>query len=169
VTNTSTVQLMSNRCRLFRADAGGLNSPMQNLLPEPPATLLPGDSDAEAALAKAAAARTDEAYVSAAANFPASSAAWAELAARALASGQVVTGYAFARTGYHRGLDQLRRSGWKGHGPVPWAHRPNRGFLRCLHLLSRAADQIGESDEAARCAQFLRDCDPAAADALSST
>lgn len=139
---------------------------MQNLLPEPPATLLPTDTDAEAALA---AAHTDEAYASAAANHPASSAAWAELAGRALESGQVVAAYAFARTGYHRGLDQLRRNGWKGHGPVPWAHRPNRGFLRCLHLLSRAADRIGESDEAARCAQFLRDCDPAAADALSSS
>ena len=45
--------------------------------------------------------------------------------------------------------------------------RPNRGFLRCLHALARAADGIGEADEAARCAQFLRDCDPAAADALS--
>ncbi|HEX7744895.1 MAG TPA: DUF3151 domain-containing protein [Micromonosporaceae bacterium] len=142
---------------------------MQNLLPEPPATLLPVNSDADAALAAAAAAHTDEAYTSAAASFPTSSAAWAELAGRALGSGQPVAAYAYARTGYHRGLDQLRRSGWKGHGPVPWAHRPNRGFLRCLHLLSRAADQIGESDEAARCAQFLRDCDPAAADALSST
>ncbi|MGH8881795.1 MAG: DUF3151 family protein, partial [Stackebrandtia sp.] len=53
------------------------------------------------------------------------------------------------------------------HGPVPWSHKPNRGFLKCLHRLSIAAAEIGESDEAARCAQFLRDCDPAAADALS--
>ena len=99
--------------------------------------------------------------------FPAYSAAWATLASRALAAGQPVAAYAYARTGYHRGLDQLRRNGWKGHGPVPWSHEPNRGFLRCLHALSRAADEIGESDEAARCAQFLRDCDPAAGDALS--
>lgn len=140
---------------------------MQNLLPEPPATLLPADQ-AEAALASAAEKQTDEAYEAVAAGFPGSSAAWAALAARALESEQTVSGYAYARTGYHRGLDQLRRNGWKGHGPVPWAHGPNQGFLRCLHLLSRAADQIGEADEAARCAQFLRDCDPAAADAMSA-
>ena len=50
---------------------------------------------------------------------------------------------------------------------MPWSHEPNQGFLRCLHALSLAADEIGEADEAARCAQFLRDCDPAAADALA--
>jgi hypothetical protein len=142
---------------------------MQNLLPEPPATLLPGNDDAEAAVVAAQQADTDEAYAAAAAQHPAYSAAWAALAARALDSGQVVAAYAYARTGYHRGLDQLRRNGWKGHGPVPWSHVPNRGFLRSLHLLSRAAGEIGEADEAARCAQFLRDCDPAAGDALAGS
>jgi hypothetical protein len=141
---------------------------MQNLLPEPPATLLPADEQAAAALAEAERVDTDEAYADVAAHFPAYSAAWATLASRSLAEGRFVAAYAYARTGYHRGLDQLRRSGWKGHGPVPWSHKPNRGFLRSLHALSRAADEIGESDEAARCAQFLRDCDPAAGDALSS-
>jgi hypothetical protein len=140
---------------------------MQNLLPEPPATLLPVDDAAVAALTEAAGADTDDAYAAVAGRFPAYSDAWAALATRALAAGQPVTAYAYARTGYHRGLDQLRRSGWKGSGPVPWAHRPNRGFLRCLQALSQAADAIGESDEAARCAQFLRDCDPAAGDALA--
>ncbi len=141
---------------------------MQNLLPEPPATLLPVHEEADAALAAAAEQDTDEAYAEAAARFPSHSAAWGALGARALAEGEVVPAYAYARTGYHRGLDQLRRSGWKGHGPVPWSHKPNRGFLRCLYVLSRAAGEIGEADEAARCAQFLRDCDPAAADALAS-
>jgi hypothetical protein len=143
---------------------------MQNLLPQPPATLLPEDEVPAAALAEAATAESgaDEAFARVAARFPTYSAAWAELAMRAFGAGQPVAAYAYARTGYHRGLDQLRRSGWKGHGPVPWAHEPNRGFLRCLHALSLAADAIGESDEAARCAQFLRDCDPAAGDALSS-
>ena len=75
--------------------------------------------------------------------------------------------YAFARVGYHRGLDALRRSGWKGHGPVPWSHEPNRGFLRCLHALQRAAAAIGEEEEDARCAAFLADCDPQAAAALA--
>jgi hypothetical protein len=130
---------------------------MRNLLPETPPTLLPEDP--------AATAPGDPLEI--AARYPTSSAAWATLAERAFAAGDVVPAYAFARTGYHRGLDQLRRSGWRGSGPVPWSHEPNRGFLRCLHLLARAADAIGESDEAARCAEFLRDCDPAAADALA--
>jgi hypothetical protein len=79
-----------------------------------------------------------------------------------------VAAYAYARTGYHRGLDQLRRSGWKGHGPVPWEHEPNQGFLRALYLLGQAAAAIGEEDEAARCAEFLRDSSPEAAEALES-
>jgi hypothetical protein len=49
---------------------------------------------------------------------------------------------------------------------VPWAHEPNRGFLRCLNALARGAQSIGESAEATRCAQFLTDCDPAATQAL---
>ena len=101
-----------------------------------------------------------------AAAHPASSAAWATLAEAALADGAPVTAYAYARTGYHRGLDQLRRSGWKGFGPVPWAHAPNRGFLRALAALHRAAAAIGELDEAERTAGFLADSDPAAPAAL---
>lgn len=141
---------------------------MQSLLPEPPATYLPANDEADVALAAAQRAGTDEAYVSVAANFPSYSASWGELAARALGAGAIITAYVYARTGYHRGLDQLRRNGWQGYGTVPWSHTPNQGFLRCLHLLSRTAGEIGEADEAARCAQFVRDCDPAAADALSS-
>ena len=140
---------------------------MQNLLPEPPATRLPADLQADGALSEAAKIGTDDAYKSVAARFPAFSGAWAALAESALAEKQPVTAYAYARTGYHRGLDALRRNGWKGHGPVPWSHTPNQGFLRCLNALSQAADAIGEADEAARCAQFLRDSDPAAADALT--
>lgn len=107
----------------------------------------------------------DAAVVAAA--YPASSAAWATLAERALADGRTVDAYAFARTGYHRGLDALRRNGWKGSGRVPWDHVPNRGFLRALHALGQAADAIGEQDEAQRCTQFIADCDPAAVEALS--
>ena len=140
---------------------------MQNLLPEPPVTLLPADDDADKALAEAAQTGTAEAYAGVAARFPTYSEAWAALAASALAAGQPVPAYAYARTGYHRGLDALRRNGWKGHGPIPWSHAPNRGFLRSLNALSQAAAAIGEADEAARCAQFLRDSDPAAVDALS--
>ena len=62
--------------------------------------------------------------------------------------------------------DMLRRHGWKGHGPVPWEHEPNRGFLRSLALLALAARAIGETDEWERCSTFLRDSSPAAADEL---
>jgi hypothetical protein len=130
-----------------------------DLLAQPPGTELPADPATDAL-----AAGEDPAAV--AARAPTSSAAWADLADRAFAAGNVVESYAYARVGYHRGLDALRRAGWKGHGPVPWAHGPNRGFLRSLHALGRAAAAIGEDDEATRCRDFLRDCDPTAATAL---
>jgi hypothetical protein len=102
-----------------------------------------------------------------AAAHPASSAAWAALAEAALNGQRPVEAYAYARTGYHRGLDALRRAGWKGQGPIPWEHPPNRGFLRALHALAGAAAAVGEQDEAARCTQLLNDSDPAAAAALA--
>ena len=77
-----------------------------------------------------------------------------------------MTSYAFARTGYHRGLDQLRRNGWKGFGPVPWDHEPNQGFLRSVAALARAAKAIGETDEVERCVQLVADCDPSAVELL---
>ena len=77
--------------------------------------------------------------------------------------------YAYARTGYHRGLDQLRRAGWRGHGPVPWEHEPNRGFLRSLYALGRAAAALGEDDEAERCRTFLRDASPLGASELEGS
>jgi hypothetical protein len=134
----------------------------QNLLGEPPATYLPDNDEAAAAL------NAGEAPEKVAARFPAYSAAWAALAERAYGQGDPVTAYAYARTGYHRGLDQLRRAGWKGHGPVPWEHQPNRGFLRSLHMLGAAAAAIGEDDEAKRCAQFLRDSSATAAAELGA-
>ena len=96
----------------------------RNLLGGPPATFLLPHQEADAALA------AGEAPEKVAARVPDYSAAWAALAERAFAQGDAVTTYAYARTGYHRGLDQLRRAGWKGHGPVPWEHEPNQGFLR---------------------------------------
>src|SRR4051812_36580846 len=89
---------------------------------------------------------------------PGSPTAWAALADRVREQGgDDLTVYAYARVGYHRSLDLLRRSGWKGHGPVPWEHEPNRGFLSCLGLLALAAKSIGEWDEYERCRDFLRD------------
>jgi hypothetical protein len=133
----------------------------QNLIAGPPPTRLTEDTEARAMVDGG----SDPTDVAAA--HPTYSLAWALLAERALADGKPVEAYAYARTGYHRGLDQLRRSGWKGHGPVPWEHEPNRGFLRALHALGSAAGAIGEDDEAQRCSTFLRESSPAAADALA--
>ena len=132
----------------------------RDLLGGPPPTLLPDESGPRELLASGA----DPREVAAA--HPTSSLAWALLAEDALDRDATVEAYAYARTGYHRGLDALRRSGWKGYGPVPWAHEPNRGFLRALHALGRAAAAIGETPEAERIRQFLADSDPAAVEAL---
>jgi Protein of unknown function (DUF3151) len=138
-----------------------MTSDHQNLLGGPSPTELPDNAAGRTSLEQG----VDPVEV--AARFPAFSAAWAELADQAFAKGEVIESYAYARTGYHRGLDQLRRAGWKGHGPIPWEHVPNRGFLRCLHALARAAAAIGEDDEAERCKTFLRDSSATAAEALS--
>jgi hypothetical protein len=122
----------------------------------PAPTYLPADPDTDEAL------RSGKDLTDVAARFPSSSAPWAALAERAFGSGEVVAAYAYARTGYHRGLDQLRRAGWRGNGPVPWEHEPNRGFLRSLHMLGASAAAIGEDDEAARCRQFLAESSPEA-------
>ncbi len=134
----------------------------QNLLGEPPATLLPENDVARAALEAGAPA---SGVAAAHPDFPL---AWAMLAEDALAADDPVAAYAYARTGYHRSLDQLRRNGWKGHGPVPWEHEGNRGFLRSLYALGQAAAAIGEEPEADRCQQFLVDSSPAAAAALAA-
>ncbi|MET9020783.1 DUF3151 domain-containing protein [Actinopolymorpha sp. NPDC004070] len=131
-----------------------------NLLGEPPATELPEDTAARAALDEG----TDAADVARA--HPTYSLAWALLAERALDEGRDLDAYAYARVGYHRGLDSLRRSGWRGHGPVPWEHTPNRGFLRALAALAKAAGSIGEADEAERCSAFLAESSATAAKEL---
>jgi hypothetical protein len=71
-----------------------------------------------------------------------------------------VEAYAYFRVGYHRGLDRLRQSGWRGAGYVRWRHEPNRGFLRALDGLRGAAARIGEFDEEQRCEEFLRQLEP---------
>ena len=140
-------QLFAGRIRLARVTHS-------NLMAGSGPTLLPADS---------AAAELEEArsaVVPVVAAHPESSLGWALLAEEALERTTLeadVAAYAYARTGYHRGLDALRRSGWKGAGPVPWEHEPNRGFLRALWALSVAAGRIGDEVEHERCAQFLRD------------
>jgi hypothetical protein len=133
----------------------------KDLMAQPAPTNLPEDPAAAALAGGTPAVDVVRAH-------PESPLAWATLAEQALADDSVddVTGYAYARVGYHRSLDLLRRNGWKGHGPVPWEHEPNRGFLRALAALADAAGRIGETGEAERCAEFLRDSSPAAAEQL---
>ncbi len=121
-----------------------------NLLGGPAPTLLP-DDPAASELADGAPPR-DVARA-----HPASSFGWAALAETSLADGDDLVAYAFARVGYHRGLDALRRSGWKGHGPIPPSHEPNQGFLRCLTALAEASERIGDIEEADRCHAFLQE------------
>ena len=129
----------------------------ENLLrPEP--TLLVADATVEAALA---AGTSLDAVVR---EHPESPLAWALLANEAHREGRIVESYAFARVGYHRGLDALRRAGWRGAGPVPWSHEPNRGVLRALYALRRAALEIDETSEVERLTDFLND---ASADAIA--
>ena len=134
----------------------------KDLLGGPPPTLLPDESAPRALLESG----TPAAEVAAA--HPTHSAAWADLAFEAYDRGAVIESYAYARVGYHRGLDALRRNGWKGFGPVPWAHAPNQGFLRALYALGRAAEAIQETDEAARIRTFLDESDPEARAALEA-
>ncbi len=131
-----------------------------DLMAGPPATHLPDDPAATELSSGAAAADVVRRH-------PASPVAWAAMAEKARDEGaDDVTIYAYARVGYHRSLDLLRRNGWKGHGPVPWEHEPNRGFLRCLAELALSARAIDETEEWDRCSQFLRDSSPTAYDAL---
>ena len=127
------------------------HAPPETVLPEPP-------RQAEQALAEAVSAPTPLPAVSTvAARWPRYLAAWATLSEL---NEDSVTAYAFARTGYHRGLDALRAAGWRGSGYVRWRYPTNRGFLRCLEGLRRRAGEIGEVDEEQRCALFLRQLDP---------
>ena len=124
-----------------------------NLLPGPEPVLLPEEPAVSALIASGASSHD------VVRRFPASPLAWALASEEAWQADRVVESYAFARVGYHRGLDLLRRHGWKGHGPVPWDHEPNRGFLMCLRSLGRAAEAIDEHGESDRIAALLADCD----------
>ena len=139
--------------------------------PELPVNLRPGgldetvlDPEPDAALAAIAAALEGPASARRAAltavagRWPACLEAWARLGD---ATDDDVTAYACYRVAYHRGLDRLRRAGWRGSGYVRWAHPENRGFLRGLAGLGRAAAALGEADEAERTLEFRRQLDPA--------
>ncbi|PYY43442.1 DUF3151 domain-containing protein [Curtobacterium sp. MCLR17_043] len=137
----------------------------ENLLPTPssnPETLLPAEPEVTAAI------EAEAPVASVVVSYPSSSLAWALLADEAWARGATLESYAYARVGYHRGLDALRKAGWRGVGPVPWSHEPNRGVLRALFALRRAAEAIEEPGEAERLTDFLNASDPEALRALAA-
>lgn len=126
----------------------------------PETVLDPEPQEAIAALADALAEpleRRRDAVSSVVARWPRDLDAWAALGALARDD---IEAYACYRVGYHRGLDRLRQSGWRGSGYVRWRHETNRGFLRALKGLERTAGEIGEVDEEQRCAEFVRQLDP---------
>jgi hypothetical protein len=133
-----------------------------NLTPTgPPETILDAEpAEALTALDEALARPVDQqraAVAAVVARWPRFLDGWAQLG---LLGRDDVECYAYHRVGYHRGLDRLRASGWRGSGYVRWRHESNRGFLRALDGLRAGAEAIGELDEAERCAVFLRQLDP---------
>jgi hypothetical protein len=137
------------------------DSPVNLTASGPPETILgPEPDDARVALESALAEpeeRRREAVSTVVARFPRFLDGWAHLGALARDD---VEAYASFRVGYHRGLDRLRQSGWRGSGFVRWHHPTNQGFLRAVQGLARQAEAIGELDEAQRCRQFLSQLDP---------
>ena len=127
----------------------------------PPETVIDDEPDEVVAALASALDRTGddrrEALCDVIRGAPRSLLAWAHLGD---AGRDVIEQYAAYRVGYHRGLDTLRANGWRGSGYVRWEHLGNRGFLRALAGLQRTAAEIGEEDEAERCALFLRQLDP---------
>lgn len=142
-------------------DARMSDSPIQLSASGPPETVItPEPEDALRALAAALEAPPEQRRDSVAqvvAAHPRFLDGWARLSELGR---DPVERYAYARVGYHRGLDTLRGSGWRGSGYVRWRHESNRGFLRALDGLRAAAAEIGEHDEAERCEHFLHQCDP---------
>jgi hypothetical protein len=137
-----------------RRDAVGLSAGL------PETVLEPAPSVAAERLESAIARPPDqrrEAVSDVVRSFPSWPEAWADLGDLARDD---VEAYACFRVGYHRGLDALRRSGWRGSGYVRWSEASNRGFLRCVEGLRSTAAAIGETEEEERCAIFLRQLDP---------
>jgi len=148
-------------CRLTYAPPMADDHPVHLTPSGPPETVIsPEPLELLAALDEALGAPTPQrraAVAAVTARAPASLACWAALGSLGR---DPMESYAAYRVGYHRGLDRLRASGWRGSGYVRWEHPQNRGFLRCLAGLERLAAMIGERDEAERCALFLRQLDP---------
>ncbi|OUD86514.1 hypothetical protein BC477_00870 [Clavibacter michiganensis subsp. michiganensis] len=94
-----------------------------------------------------------------AADHPQSSLVWALLSDSAYVQGDRIASYAFARVGYHRGLDSLRKSGWKGQGPVPWSTSPTAASsapsTRCVARPPPSARRTRSRASAPSCAMRI--------------
>ena len=127
----------------------------------PPRTVLPEESaevrHALAQLRDLTELESKHAAAAVVAANPRSLLAWCALGDHAT---DTVERYAAYRVGYHRGLDTLRASGWRGSGYVRWVDETNRGFLGCLRGLKAMAEVIGETDEVERIGVFLLQLDP---------
>jgi len=88
-------------------------------------------------------------------------AGWAALGKIAFDQKEYVEAYAYYRVGYHRSLDKLRGSNWRGAGLVSYDHEPNQPFFHAVEGLMRVSAVFGDIREAERCAQMLLDADPA--------
>jgi hypothetical protein len=126
----------------------------ETVLPPPPDTARDGLVEA-LGLADPDARRTAVADVVAA--HPTFVEGWVELSQLGRAP---IERYAYARVGYHRGLDALRANGWGGRGFVRWSSETNRPMLRCLAQLRAAAAEIEETAEVERLSAFLHELDP---------
>lgn len=129
-----------------------------------PPTLLPPDPALDELIAHGS-----RQFVEIASRHLDSSLCWAILAEGSLAAATAdaeLISYAFARTGYHRGVDSLQRLGWTEGTPAPWAHEPNRGFLRCLAWLAKLSGVLGDEAESERCWELLRTSSPRGYDVL---
>ena len=127
----------------------------------PPETVLPAENplaiESLNEALQAPKAQIRDAIAEVIADWPNNLLAWATLGD--LRRDQVES-YAAYRVGYHRGLDRLRQSGWKGSGFVLWDKTENLGFLRCLEGLAELSNEIGDTDESDRCFHFLKQLDP---------
>jgi hypothetical protein len=148
------------QCRAVRTVLRMSGEPV-GLTQGPPETVLPPEpAEALAALDAALAVepgRRRAAVSDVVARWPRFLDGWARLGELARDD---VEAYAYFRVGYHRGLDRLRQSGWRGSGYVRWRHPTNQGFLRALDGLRARAAAIGEHDEEQRSAEFLHQLDP---------
>lgn len=127
-----------------------------------PETVLPSESSEilagiEEAVSLEALTDTIAKLLRLAEKYPDSIAVWTQLGA---ASSEKMQTYAFYRLAYHRGLDALRKNGWRGSGFVRWENSSNRSFLRALHGLQKLSEEIGDIEEATRCNHFLLQLEP---------